>query len=82
MESARTTCPGCGLELPPGARVYEGDFHASPECWSVFTEVLEREFSNAAHFRGVFQRTVGIYVVRHARGLVPQETRRQPGRGE
>ncbi|MEA2336312.1 MAG: hypothetical protein QOE82_319 [Thermoanaerobaculia bacterium] len=29
---------------------YDGYFNCSPECWSVFTEVIGREFSNAVLF--------------------------------
>ena len=47
---------------------YEGGFHASPECWEVFTEVLGKEFSNAVLFGQVHQLTVDEYAAQHAGG--------------
>lgn len=62
-------CPGCGLRMPRR----EGDtnptsFNASAECWSVFTEVIGAEFSNAFLFGQVHQLTVDAYAVQHAGG--------------
>ena len=47
---------------------YRAYFNASPECWSVFTEVLGSEFSSALLFGQVHQLTVDTYAVQHAGG--------------
>jgi hypothetical protein len=69
MAAIESVCPGCALEMPrrPGAN-YEGDYNTSRECWEVYTEVLEREFSNALLFGQVHQTTVDTYAVQHAGG--------------
>src|SRR3954453_23307682 len=47
-DSSQSRCPGCGLVMPAGNPIpYDGYFNASVECWSLFTEVIGREFSNA-----------------------------------
>jgi hypothetical protein len=43
-----------------------GYYNASPECWSVYTEVLGAEYSNAVLFGQVHQLTVDAYAVQHA----------------
>lgn len=59
-----TPCPGCGLVLPE----HDGPIHAyigaSPACWSLFGEVLAREFSDPDYFR-IHQITVDTYAVQH-----------------
>ncbi len=68
-------CPGCGLAMPAESRVsYDGYYHASPECWSVYTEVLGAEFSNAVLFGQVHQLTVDTYAVQHAGGVHPDKS--------
>src|SRR5258706_9429501 len=68
-------CPGCGLSMPPiGAATYDGYFNTSQECWSVFTEVIGAEFSNAALFGQVHQLTVDAYAVQHAGGRHPHKS--------
>ena len=72
---AERTCPGCGLQMPmrvPGGA--HGYYHASPECWSVYTEVLDAEYSNAALFGNVHQLTVDAYAVQHAGGDHPDKS--------
>jgi hypothetical protein len=54
--------------------VYDGYFNASPECWGVFTEVLESEFSNAMLFGQVHQLTVDTYAAQHAGGNHPDKS--------
>ena len=66
MEPSMRICPGCGLEMPLAYRVYECNFNSSPECWSVFEEVLAAEFQNAVLFGQVHQLTVDTYAVQHA----------------
>ena len=47
--------PGCRLAMPRDARAtYSGYYNCSAECWSVYTEVLEREYSNAVLFGQVY----------------------------
>lgn len=64
---AQSHCPGCGLRLPvrPSAR-YTGNYNTTPECWSVYTEVLGSEFGNAVLFGNVHQTTVDTYAAQHA----------------
>lgn len=68
-------CPGCGLAMPASERAtYDGYFNASPECWTVFTEVIGAEFSNAVLFGQVHQLTVDAYAVQHAGGPHPDKS--------
>ena len=68
-------CPGCGLAMPSNPEVpYDGYFNCSRECWSVFTEVLEKEYSNAVLFGQVHQMTVDAYAVQHAGGPHPDKS--------
>lgn len=68
MEPSLRLCPGCKLEMPISGKVYDGDFNSSPECWSVFEEVLASEFQNVVLFGQVHQLTVDSYAVQHAGG--------------
>jgi hypothetical protein len=73
--SAESRCPGCGLVMPAGSAIpYDGYFNASNECWSVFTEVVGREFSNAVLFGQVHHLTVEAYAVQHAGGPHPDKS--------
>lgn len=63
-----TACPGCTLRMPASDRTYDGSYHTSPECWSVYTEVLGAEFGNAILYGAVHQLTVDSYAVQHAGG--------------
>jgi Family of unknown function (DUF5946) len=67
-------CPGCGLEAPPSGRGYDRKFFASAECWTLFEEVLAREFQNAVLFGQVHQLTVDAYAVQHAGGAHPDKS--------
>jgi hypothetical protein len=70
-----TLCPGCGLEMPRRETLTEhGYYNAAPECWSVYTEVLGAEYSNAVLFGQVHQRTVDSYAVQHAGGGHPDKS--------
>jgi hypothetical protein len=69
------TCPGCGLEMPRREMLTEhGYYNATPECWSVYTEVLGAEYSNAVVFGQIHQRTVDSYAVQHAGGAHPDKS--------
>lgn len=71
----KRACPGCGLEMPRrDDAVYDGYYNASPECWSVYTEVLSAEYSNALLFGRVHQLTVDAYAVQHAGGPHPDKS--------
>ena len=71
----QSSCPGCGLVMPVRERaVYDGYFNTSPECWTVFTEVLGAEFGNAPLFARVHQLTVDTYAVQHAGGAHPDKS--------
>jgi len=75
MNSRESICPGCTLAMPRQESAgYDGYFNASPECWGVFTEVLESEFSNAVLFGQVHQLTVDTYAVQHAGGNHPDKS--------
>ncbi len=70
-----SVCPGCGLRMPVSeAAFYDGNYNTSPECWSVYTEVLGSEFSNAVLFGQVHQLTVDSYAVQHAGGRHPDKS--------
>ena len=73
MES---TCPGCGLRMPQREALPAGEtyYNTSAECWSVFTEVLAAEYSNAVLFGQVHQLTVDAYAVQHAGGPHPDKS--------
>ena len=51
-----------------------GYYNASPECWTVYGEVLEAEYSNAVLFGRVHQMTVDAYAVQHAGGGHPDKS--------
>lgn len=53
---------------------YDGYYHASAECWSVYTEVLGVEYSNAVLWGQVHQLTVDTYAVQHAGGPHPDKS--------
>jgi hypothetical protein len=70
-----TTCPGCGLQMPASEKAsFDGYYHASAECWSVYTEVLAAEYSNAVLFGQIHQLTVDAYAVQHAGGPHPDKS--------
>ena len=57
-----------------GETTYDGYYNTSPECWSVYTEVLGSEFNNALLFGQVHQLTVDSYAVQHAGGAHPDKS--------
>lgn len=74
-EAAGTrACPGCGLQMPRSGRDYDRKFNASAECWSLFEEVIGREYENAVLFGQVHQITVDTYAVQHAGGDHPDKS--------
>ncbi len=68
------SCPGCGLLMPLSDTVYEGYFNTSPECWSVFTEVVGSEFNNVVLFGQAHQLTVDSFAAQHAGGAHPDKS--------
>lgn len=70
-----STCPGCGLGMPRRRALDEhGYYNASPERWSIYTEVLGAEYSNALLLGRVNQLTVDASAVRHAGGRHPDKS--------
>jgi hypothetical protein len=68
-------CPGCALAMPRDAHApYDGYYNCSAECWSVYTEVLAKEYSNAVLFGQVHQMTVDTYAVQHAGARHPDKS--------
>lgn len=68
-------CPGCALHMPVRpALAAHGYYNASPECWSVYTEVLGAEYSHVVLFGQVHQLTVDAYAVQHAGGPHPDKS--------
>jgi len=51
--------------MPQSDRLYGGGFNCSPECWSVFEEVLAAEFQDAVLFGRAHQTTVDAYAAQH-----------------
>lgn len=61
--------------MPPSEMaVYDGYYNTSPECWSVYSEVLSKEYSNAVLYGQVHQLTVDAYAVQHAGGSHPDKS--------
>ena len=61
--------------MPPNAAAsFSGYYNCSPECWTVYTEVLEKEYSNAVLFGQVHQMTVDTFAVQHAGGPHPDKS--------
>lgn len=61
---SQETCPGCGLTLPSdggGSHAYIG---ASPSCWSLYGDLLAREFGDPAFMRA-HRLTVDAYCAQH-----------------
>lgn len=58
-------CFGCGAQ----ALDIEGECHkymlSSPGCWTMFCEIMDREFSDLRYWKG-HQYTVDAYAVQHA----------------
>jgi hypothetical protein len=69
-------CPGCGLRMPArkSTTTTRGYYNVSDECWDLYTEVLETEYSNAFLFGQVHQMTVDSYAVQHAGGPHPDKS--------
>ena len=75
MPPGESTCPGCGLTMPISeTAVYDGYYNTTPECWSVYTEVLGEDFGNAVRFGQVHQMTVDAYALQHAGGPHPDKS--------
>jgi hypothetical protein len=75
MNASESVCPGCGLRMPRREGLTAASYYnTSPECWSVYTEILAAEYSNALLFGQVHQRTVDTYAVQHAGGPHPDKS--------
>src|ERR1044071_6086319 len=70
-----TTCPGCGLTMPAGKTTNPRSYYnVTAECWDLYTEVLEAEYSNAFLFGQIHMLTVDTYAVQHAGGPQPDKS--------
>lgn len=71
---ALTGCPGCAGRYPAAAG---GPVHrymeSSPGCWTVYGEVLAREYQHPSYFQA-HKRTVDAYAVQHPGQPSPQST--------
>jgi len=68
-------CPGCGLDLPPDDTAsYDGYYNTSPECWSLYSDVLTKEYENSTLYEQCHQLTVDAYAVQHAGGDHPHRS--------
>lgn len=76
MSSVRERiCPGCGLSMPEGASTaVHTYFNSSPECWAVYGEILDREYSNPLLFSAVHVLTTNAYAVQHPGGAHPDKS--------
>jgi hypothetical protein len=67
-----SSCPGCGAVLPEA----EGPTHeyigASPACWSIYSQVLAREYGDHSLFQKVHRLTVDAYAAQHPGQPSPQ----------
>ena len=59
-----TDCPGCGLELPQRDGPVHPYIGASAACWSLYGEVLTREYGDAS-YRSAHRLTLDAYAVQH-----------------
>ena len=57
-------CPNCGLVLPYSSGEKHPYLGASAACWTLYGEVLEREYSNPAYM-AVHRITVDAYAAQH-----------------
>ena len=65
METPLRPCAGCGALVPD----VEGPTHryigASPGCWRLYGEVLEKEYADYQRFAPVHRLTVDAYAAQH-----------------
>lgn len=57
-------CPGCGSKTEKSDGSVHEYMTSSPGCWSSFTEVLEKEYSNPDYMK-VHRLTVDTYACQH-----------------
>ncbi len=57
-------CTGCGALVPAGAGATHPYIGASPGCWTIFGEVLAREYGEY-HYPDVHRLTVDAYAAQH-----------------
>jgi len=63
-----TSCPGCGVTLPPNGWTIDPGIGASPECWELLGEVQGFEMSHPSLVGRWHQLTVDAYGAQHAGG--------------
>jgi Family of unknown function (DUF5946) len=59
------TCPDCRLQLAPVASPRHPYLGASASCWSLYNELLAREYSSPALMKSVHRLTVDAYAAQH-----------------
>jgi hypothetical protein len=66
VAAARSTCPGCGLELPAAGLPRDPRRNASPECWRLYGEVQGFALDHPELVRDGHQLAVDAYAAQHA----------------
>ncbi|HMC31434.1 MAG TPA: DUF5946 family protein [Candidatus Angelobacter sp.] len=59
-----TPCPGCGAEFPGPAGIPHPYIGASSGCWSVYEEILAKEYEEY-QYPDIHRLTVDAYAVQH-----------------
>jgi hypothetical protein len=62
------------LDLPIDRAVNPGYYHATGECWALFTEVQGVQYGNVVRYQAALQPTVDTYAVQHAGGNHPDKS--------
>lgn len=72
---SETVCPGCGLVMPRDATAASHAYGlSSPECWSVYGEVMAAELDDPVGLGPVHQLTVDAYFAQHPTGGHPDKS--------
>jgi hypothetical protein len=66
----RTSCPGCGLRLPPHDGLSDHRVNASPACLQVYAEVVGFAYQHLTLMKW-HQLTVDVYGGQHGGGKAP-----------
>ncbi|HSH46652.1 MAG TPA: DUF5946 family protein [Longimicrobiales bacterium] len=70
-EHSDIACPGCGAELPDPGGVTPPGPHTSPGCWSLYGDVVGREYGEWGN-PPVHRLTQDTYAVQHSGDPSPQ----------
>jgi len=66
-------CIGCGALVPDASSPVHRYIQSSPGCWTIYGDVLAREYSDPA-YTGMHRLTVDTYAVQHPGTPSPQST--------